>query len=53
MFLDRVVFKKSLRNGFFIEAGAHDWVKDSNTLLLEMERGWTGILVEPMNWERR
>ena len=36
-----------LRNGFFIEAGAHDGVDISNTLYLEKQLGWTGILVEP------
>ncbi|CAL4224181.1 unnamed protein product, partial [Meganyctiphanes norvegica] len=36
-----------IRNGFFIEAGALDGVYLSNTLWLEQERGWTGLLVEP------
>ena len=38
---------KLKRNGFFIEIGACDGVLFSNTLLLEKEYGWTGILVEP------
>jgi FkbM family methyltransferase len=33
-------------NGFFIEAGAHDGQTFSNTLFLEKERNWTGLLVE-------
>jgi len=36
-----------LEGRFFIEAGAWDGEFISNTLLLEMERGWTGLLVEP------
>lgn len=34
------------RNGFFVEAGAFDGKKYSNTLRLEMEFGWTGLLIE-------
>jgi FkbM family methyltransferase len=37
-------FKK---NGFFVEFGATNGVRYSNTLLLERELGWKGILVEP------
>lgn len=32
--------------GYFVEAGAHDGVGDSQTYLLE-KAGWTGICVEP------
>lgn len=32
--------------GYFVEAGAHDGVGDSQTYHLEL-RGWTGICVEP------
>nr|XP_045611896.1 uncharacterized protein LOC123766657 [Procambarus clarkii] len=35
------------RGGFFIEAGALDGERLSNTLWLERYLGWTGLLVEP------
>lgn len=35
------------RNGFFLEIGGGDGLWISNTLLLERELGWNGILVEP------
>ena len=34
------------RDGFFVEAGAWDGVYLSNTLFFEVERNWTGLLVE-------
>ena len=33
--------------GYFIEVGAHDGIFQSNTLNLEKELGWTGLLIEP------
>lgn len=33
--------------GFYIEAGANDGILQSNTLLLERSRNWSGLLVEP------
>lgn len=33
--------------GFFVEAGALDGEKLSNTLWLEQHHGWTGLLLEP------
>ena len=33
--------------GFFIESGALDGERFSNTLVLERRFGWTGLLVEP------
>lgn len=35
------------RKGFFVEAGALDGQQLSNTLWLEQELNWTGLLVEP------
>ena len=38
----------SKRNGVFVDIGAYDGVTFSNTLMLERERGWTGICIEPL-----
>jgi len=42
--LSQLSFK---RNGFFVEFGANDGLRSSNTLLLERDLGWQGILAEP------
>lgn len=34
--------------GFFVELGANDGVDQSNTLYFERERGWRGVLIEPI-----
>lgn len=46
-YLDTHVFR-GLRNGVFVEIGAWDGVDLSNTVFFERERGWTGLLVEPL-----
>ncbi len=38
---------KDKTNGFFIELGAADGEKLSNTLFFEKSRNWTGLLIEP------
>lgn len=35
------------RAGVFVEAGANDGVRQSNTLRLEQQFGWNGVLIEP------
>jgi FkbM family methyltransferase len=42
-----LMFNNFKTNGTFIEVGACDGVATSNTLLLEREYSWTGLLVEP------
>jgi FkbM family methyltransferase len=34
--------------GVFVEAGANDGILESNTLVLERDLGWGGLLVEPI-----
>ena len=42
------------RGGYFVEFGATDGVTLSNTLLLEAEYGWRGLLAEPARaWHER
>ena len=36
-----------MRKGFYIEAGAADGLRFSNSLFFELKRDWTGMLVEP------
>ena len=44
---NRVADMISERDGFFIEAGANNGIWQSNTLYLETELGWNGLLIEP------
>lgn len=45
-YIDSVL--SSMRNGFFIESGGLDGESHSNSLFFELERNWTGILIEPI-----
>ena len=47
-FLDEFIFKEKVKDGFFVEAGADDFLFETNTLLFELLHGWTGLLIEPM-----
>ena len=38
---------KTKKNGFYVEFGATNGLTISNSLLLEKNFGWTGILAEP------
>lgn len=44
----RILEQVRLEGGVFVEAGANDGVRESNTLLLERHHGWTGLLIEPI-----
>lgn len=47
--LDRAVVPYlPTRPGVFVEAGANDGLKQSNTHFLERRRGWHGLLIEPI-----
>lgn len=35
-------------NGYFVELGANDGITQSNSLYFERQRGWHGLLVEPV-----
>lgn len=40
----------SYPNGVFLEVGANDGIRQSNTYIFEKFFGWTGILIEPSSW---
>ena len=44
--LDSAVFQ-GMRDGVFVDIGAHDGTTLSNTLVFERERGWRGLCIEP------
>jgi len=47
--LDKKVEKYlNFKNGFFIELGANDGLRYSNTLFFEREKNWRGVLIEPI-----
>ena len=45
--VDQIVYGGELKDGFFIEAGAHDFETNSDSLYFEMKHNWSGLLVEP------
>ena len=50
-YLDKYMFEthlKHINNGVFIEAGAFDGEIESNSLFFEINRNWSGILIEPI-----
>lgn len=46
--LNVLKFYKEKKNGYFIEIGANDGIRFSNTYLLETKYNWKGICVEPV-----
>jgi FkbM family methyltransferase len=48
-FIDNVLKQK--RKGTYLDIGAHNGKDFSNTIFLEYERDWSGILIEPMEEE--
>lgn len=45
-YFDKLLGQK--RNGFFVESGGFDGEAHSNSIFFELERNWTGILIEPI-----
>ncbi len=46
--LEVIKYYKGKQNGYFVEIGASDGIKFSNTFLLEKKYNWKGICVEPI-----
>ncbi len=44
----KLAARLNIKNGFFIEAGANDGLRQSNTLYFEKYYNWQGLLVEPV-----
>lgn len=53
--IDKIILKYlNFNNGFFVELGANDGIKESNTYYFEKNLNWKGILIEPSieNYEK-
>lgn len=49
-----LLYNKCAKKGFFVEFGACDGLAASNTVILEKNFGWNGLLAEPdMFWRER
>jgi FkbM family methyltransferase len=48
--LDRKILERlgNRRGGFYVDIGANDGLRASNTAILEFRYGWAGVLVEPI-----
>jgi FkbM family methyltransferase len=46
----QIINDNGIKNQFFIEAGANDGLSQSNTAVLELQKNWKGICIEP-NYE--
>ena len=46
-YLETNIFK-GLKDGFFIDVGAHDGISINNTIYFEKNNNWTGINIEPI-----
>lgn len=44
---DKIFEILNFNDGFYIECGANNGVSQSNTILLERNRNWRGLLIEP------
>jgi len=42
-----IAYLQGMRDGFFLDSGASDGIRGSNTLALERDYGWRGACVEP------
>lgn len=42
-------FFKDLKDGFFVDVGAHDGECGNNSLFFEKEMNWNGICIEPLS----
>jgi FkbM family methyltransferase len=44
---------KGKRDGTFVDIGAYDGISGSNSLFFERARGWSGVMVEPVDMQRK